>query len=94
MSQVLFGVGIIIVLVSALGGIYGLVTANLVVILQSFFSLCTGSAFIIIRSLVRDLEDKDDYLRQISTNLYDLKNEVEKLKKEKEKATGDWESFV
>lgn len=69
--------------VSGLAGIYGLLTLNLVLLLQSFFSLCTGSAFIIIRNLVRDLEEKDDYLREISGNLYDLKNEVEKMKKSK-----------
>jgi uncharacterized membrane protein YadS len=83
MSQVLLVVGVVIVFLSAFTGIYGLLSWNLVLLIQASFSLCTGSAFIIIRSLVRDLQDKDEYLRQIGILLLDLKDEVEKLKKEK-----------
>ncbi len=52
-------------------------------LLQAFFSLCTGSAFILIRNLVRDSEEKDEYLRQLSSDIFDLQNELNKMKKAK-----------
>ena len=81
--QIISGVGWFLAVISPFVGIYALSQGNEIGVLSAFFSFCTGCAFVLLRRLVVRLEEQEQGLDSLRSEMRRFQREFDELKNQR-----------